>query len=74
MGVSAGTIKKLANPGKIDSDWLERFRVALGLKSVEDLFRDPSAPTRDELLRGLSEDDQRQIVQYADFLRNKKRA
>jgi hypothetical protein len=73
MGVAQGTItKKLKEPGKIDGVWLERFREALGLDSVEDLFRHPSAPTQDELLRGLSEDEQNQVTQYANFLRSKK--
>jgi len=75
MGVSAGTItKKLAHPEKIDVQWQERFREALGLDSIEELFRDPSAPPQGELFRGLSKDEQKQVVQYADFLRDKKKA
>lgn len=72
MGTTPGTItKKLADPGKIDAMWLERFRVALGLSSVTDLFRDPSAPTPDELLKGLTTEQRSEVVQFVDFVRLK---
>lgn len=72
MGVSAGTItKKLAAPGKIDAEWLEAFRAALNLPNITDLFRDPSAPTPDELLRGLSEEQKKEVVSFVDFVRHR---
>jgi len=72
MGVSPGTItKKLANPDKIDLDWLERFREALDLEEINDLFRDPSAPTPAELLRGMSEEQKREVLNFADFVRKR---
>lgn len=72
MGVAAGTItKKLTNPEKIDAKWLEGFRKALDLPSVTDLFRDPNAPTPDEMLKGLSDDQKEEVVRFADYLRQK---
>lgn len=72
MGVAPGTItKKLADPGKIDANWLEAFRLALNLKEIADLFRDPNAPTPAELLRGLSDDQKDEVVRFVDFVRQR---
>lgn len=72
MGVSPGTItKKLSNPGKIDALWLEGFREALGLDEISDLFRDPDKPTQDDILRGMTEAQIREMVEYAEFIRQK---
>lgn len=72
MGVTAGTVsKKLADPKKIDAEWMEKFRQALDLDDVTDLFRDPNAPTPSDLLRGLSDQQRSQVVGLADYLRSK---
>ena len=70
MGTTPGTItKKLQEPWKIDAIWLERFREALGLASVTDLFRDPAAPTPDEMLKGLNEEERGEVTKFADYVR-----
>ena len=70
MGTTPGTItKKLAEPWKIDALWLERFREALNLRSVIDLFRDPAAPTPKELLEGLTDEQRGEVAQFVDFVR-----
>lgn len=72
MGVSPGTItKKLAKPLQIDADWLERFAYALNLDEVSDLFRDPSAPTPSDLLRGMTPEQRREVINFVDFVRKK---
>ncbi|HWU19353.1 MAG TPA: helix-turn-helix transcriptional regulator [Devosia sp.] len=72
MGVAGGTItKKLQDPQKIDAEWLQRFADALNLQEVTDLFRDPAAPTPADLLRGLSEQQQREVIDFAAYVRLK---
>lgn len=38
------------------------------------LFRDPARPTRDELLRDLSEDEVSEVLDFADYVRQKRKA
>lgn len=72
MGRTAGAVsKKLAKPSNIDTEWLGDFAWALGVE-VPDLFRDPSAPTPAELLAGLSEEQAKEVINFADFVRRKK--
>ena len=72
MEVSPGTItKKLADPSKIDALWMQHFADGLGLEDVTDLFRDPRAPTPDDLLRGLSPEQRREVADYADYVRQR---
>jgi len=72
MGVSPGTItKKLSDPSKIDALWMVLFAEGLGLEDVTDLFRDPNAPTRDDLLRGLDDKQRQDVVDYVDFVRQR---
>ncbi len=71
MKTTGGTItKKLQEPAKIDAVWLQRFADALDL-AVTDLFRDPTAPTPDELLRGLSDQQKKEVVDFASFVRQR---
>lgn len=73
MGVSPGTVtKKLQDPAKIDGEWLARFAQALGLSDPTELYRNPEAPTPADLLRGLSEDEKREIITFADYVRNRR--
>jgi DNA-binding XRE family transcriptional regulator len=62
MGCEPGTVSKLLN-GKMDMtlEWLASFADALD-KSVPDLFRDPKAPTRDELLAAGTPEELRQAI------------
>lgn len=72
MGVSPGTVtKKLAQPHKIDGEWLARFAEGLGRKDPTDLYRDPAAPTPDELLAGMSQEQRDEVINFVDFLRKK---
>ncbi|MDQ0305302.1 hypothetical protein [Ancylobacter polymorphus] len=72
MGVSPGTIsKKLKKPGHIDAEWMEKFRHALNLPSVADLFRDPSAPTQADLLQGLTPEQKNEVADFAAFVRQR---
>jgi len=72
METTPGTIsKKLANPERIDLGWLERFRIGLNLPDITDLYRDPSAPNPNELLRGLSEAERTEVLRFVDFVRQR---
>lgn len=72
MGTTPGTIsKKLAKPEKIDAEWLEGFRLGLGLREVSDLFRDPKAPTPAELMKGMSDQQRKEVVDFAAFVRQR---
>lgn len=68
MDCEPGTVSKLLN-GQMEmtTGWLANFADALDL-AVPDLFRDPNAPTRDELLRGFSNEELTlalQLVQHS---------
>lgn len=57
MDCTEGTVSKLLNDDmRMTTDWLARFAYALDVE-VADLYRDPSAPTQADLLRGVPEDD-----------------
>lgn len=62
MECEPGTISKLLN-GKMNMtmEWLASFADALD-RSVPDLFRDPTAPTRDELLSAGTPEELRQAI------------
>ncbi len=69
LEVERSTISKLLSGQMRLSDiWLIGFAEALDVE-VGDLFRDPKRPTQDELLAGLSDDDQIRIRLFADMLR-----
>ena len=62
MGCEPGTVSKLLNDGmKINLGWLANFAAALN-KSVPELFIDPRAPTRDELLAAGTPEELRQAI------------
>ena len=72
MNTTAPTItKKLAAPEKIDQEWIARFAHGLGLEDFTDLYRNPDAPTPADLLKGLDEDQRKEVVSFADYVRNK---
>jgi transcriptional regulator with XRE-family HTH domain len=63
MGCEPGTVSKLLNDGmKINLGWLANFAAALN-KSVPELFIDPRAPTRDELLAAGTPEELRQAIE-----------
>jgi transcriptional regulator with XRE-family HTH domain len=70
MDCEPGTVSKLLN-GQMEmtTGWLANFADALDL-SVPDLFRNPDAPTRDELLRGYSNEELTSAIQLIQLTRN----
>lgn len=70
MECEPGTVSKLLN-GQMEmtTGWLANFADALDL-SVPDLFRNPDAPTRDELLRGYSNEELTAALQLVQHSRN----
>lgn len=69
MDIESGTISKLMNGHMRMSDkWLTGIATALDVE-VGDLFRDPTRPTRDELLEGLDEQQVQQVIQIIDTFR-----
>jgi len=69
MERSEGAVsKKLKAPEKIDAQWLSDFANALSI-AVPDLFRDPNAPTPEELLRGLTPQQAKEVIDFASFVR-----
>lgn len=70
MGCEPGTVSKLLN-GQMEmtTGWLANFADALD-KSVPDLFRDPKAPSRDELLRGVSNEELTTALQLIEHTRS----
>lgn len=67
MNLEPGTVSKLLN-GQMEmtTSYLAGFADALDL-SVPDLFRDPSAPTRDELLAAGTPDELRQAIRLVQM-------
>lgn len=62
MGCEPGTVSKLlSGEMKMTTEWLANFADALD-KSVPELFQDPNAPTRDELLSAGTADELRQAI------------
>lgn len=62
--------KKLSKPESIDAQWMADFAWALGI-AVPDLFRDPNAPTPSELLAGLTEQQKKEVIDFAEFVRRR---
>jgi len=71
MECGPGTVSKLLN-GQMEmtTGWLANFADALDV-SVPDLFRNPDAPTRDELLRGYSNEELTTALQLVQHSRNR---
>lgn len=67
MGCEPGTVSKLLN-GQMEmtTGWLANFADALDL-SVPDLFRDPRAPSPDELLRAATPEELRQAIRLVQL-------
>ena len=63
MGCEPGTVSRLLSGGmEMTTRWLASFADALDV-SVTDLFRDPAAPTRDELQAAGTAEELRQAIQ-----------
>lgn len=63
MDCSPGTVSKLLNGKmKLTIEWLSRFADALD-RPLPDLFRDPKAPTRDELLAAGTPEELRKAIE-----------
>lgn len=63
MDVESSTVSKLLTGRQRLSDvWLVGIATALDIE-VADLFRDPAQPTREDLLKGLDEDQVQKVIQ-----------
>lgn len=63
IGCEPGTLSKLISGRMRRTDeWLAAIAYALDIE-VSDLFRDPKQPTPDDLLRGLTDDQRKTVVQ-----------
>ena len=70
MGITQGTVSKaLKSKTILTEDYLVGIADALDVE-VADLFRDPASPTREELLRGLSDTEKLTVIRMIDALRN----
>lgn len=68
---SKSVVSKLMNgKQRYNQDWLERIAYALDCE-VQDLYRDPNAPTRDELLRRANPEQLKQIIDFAEYVMRK---
>jgi len=82
IGRAESTVSKLlayADPSakargasqKITVEYLAEFADALGLENPADLFRDPAQPSRDELLKGYSNEELVVALQLIDRARSR---
>lgn len=70
MGISQGTVSKaLKTKTVLTEEYLIGIADALDVE-VADLFRDPASPTREELLRGLTETEKLTVIRMIEALRN----
>ena len=70
LGISQGTVSKaLKTKTVLTEEYLVGIAAALDV-DVADLFRDPASPTREELLRGLSENEKLTVIRMIEALRN----
>ena len=70
LGISQGTVSKaLKSKTILTEEYLVGIAEALDVE-VADLFRDPASPTREELLRGLSDTEKLTVIRMIEALRN----
>ena len=70
LDVSQGTVSKaLKSRTVLTEEYLIGIAAALDV-DVADLFRDPASPTREELLRGLSDNEKLTVIRMIEALRN----
>jgi transcriptional regulator with XRE-family HTH domain len=69
LGISQGTVSKaLKSKTILTEDYLVGIADALDVE-VADLFRDPASPTREELLRGLTDTEKLTVIRMIEALR-----
>jgi transcriptional regulator with XRE-family HTH domain len=69
LGISQGTVSKaLKSKTILTEEYLVGIADALDVE-VADLFRDPASPTREELLRGLSDTEKLTVIRMIEALR-----
>ena len=69
LDVSQGMVSKfLRNPNALNYNYMAGMADRLGCE-IEDLFRDPSRPSQDELLEGLDADQVQKVIQIIDVFR-----
>ncbi len=70
LGITQGTISKaLKSKTVLTEEYLVGIADALDV-DVADLFRDPASPTREELLRGLSDTEKLTVIRMIEALKN----
>ena len=69
LGISQGTVSKaLKSKTILTEEYLVGIADALDVE-VADLFRDPASPTREELLRGLTDTEKLTVIRMIEALR-----
>ncbi len=69
LGISQGTVSKaLKSKTILTEEYLVGIAEALDVE-VADLFRDPASPTREELLRGLTDTEKLTVIRMIEALR-----
>jgi transcriptional regulator with XRE-family HTH domain len=70
LGIAQGTVSKaLKSMTILTEEYMVGIAQALDV-DVADLFRDPASPTREELLRGLTDTEKLTVIRMIDALRN----
>lgn len=70
LGIAQGTVSKaLKSQTILTEEYMVGIAQALDVE-VADLFRDPASPTREELLRGLTDTEKLTVIRMIDALRN----
>ena len=69
LGIAQGTVSKaLKSMTILTEEYLVGISEALDVE-VADLFRDPASPTREELLRGLTDTEKLTVIRMIEALR-----
>ena len=69
LGISQGTVSKaLKSKTILTEEYLVGIADALDV-DVADLFRDPASPTREDLLRGLTDTEKLTVIRMIEALR-----
>lgn len=67
----AAISKLLRSKQQLTDTWMLGFAEALDIE-VADIFRDPNAPTQNEILEGLTYDQKETVTQLISVMREKK--
>ena len=71
IGTTKGTVQRMeVNTREPNLGYLAAFAEAID-REVSDLFRDPKAPTQNELLKGLEPAQLREVEDFASYVRQR---